>query len=144
LGLVVQILAISVDHQRYYFERSFAPFFWLDERHMYTDSPLFARPAELAAVARRADVASAPERVPGPRPESMTGYVYGPTVAELPHASRWMRRYLVFLVPRPWVLWSRYLPTNQQPVPSTLLTWIGSGILFSSLCGLVLLARRRA
>src|SRR5262249_15682045 len=46
-GVAVQLLAISVDHQRYYFERGYAPFFWTDQSVMYKGSPLLMRPGEL-------------------------------------------------------------------------------------------------
>lgn len=125
LGCVVQILGISVDHQRYYFERSFPPFFWLDERTMYRDSPLLARPGELIALLQQRDVQGARALVPGPRPFSMTSYVFGPPAALLPESPRWMREYLVFLVPRPWTLWSRFLPQEQRPGRTGLMTAIG-------------------
>ncbi len=52
VSLAVQLLAISVDHQRYYLERSsYHPFFWVNESTMYTDSPLLARPGELIEIA---------------------------------------------------------------------------------------------
>ena len=113
LGLVVQFLAISVDHQRFYFERSYEPFFWLNDRVMYTHSPLFARPAELLAVMQQRDLEKVRALVPGPRPFSMTSWVYGPS--DLREAPQWMRQYLVFLVPRPWPLWSRYLRPEYLP-----------------------------
>ena len=83
-GLVVQCLAISVDHQRYYFDRSLAPFFWLDESWMYRDSPLLARPRELASIVRGDDIEYALALVPAPRPFSMTSSIFGPRPTDLP------------------------------------------------------------
>jgi hypothetical protein len=146
LGLLVQLLAISVDHQRFYFERSLAPYFWLDERVMYTQSPLFARPAELLAIWRRRDLEKARALVPGPRPSSMTAWIYGPPPALLPQSPEWMRQYLVFLVPRPWPLWSRYLRPEYQPGRVGLMTVAGAGVAFTSfglLFGSLYGARRR-
>jgi len=124
-GFAVQLLALSVDHQRYYFERSFEPYFWLDERTMYRDSPLLARPGELLAVIRGDDLDGVRALVPSHHPMSMTSVVFGPPEAQLPEAPRWMRQYLLFLVPRPWPLWSRYLPEEMRPVPAALLTRVG-------------------
>src|SRR5262249_20536914 len=125
LGFVIQLLAISVDHQRYYFERSLAPFFWTDESMMYKDSPIVARPRELIAILEGRDRARATWLVPGPRPLSMTSSIFGPPPDLLPKAPEWMRDYLVFLVPRPWTLWSRYVPRSQRPAATGLMTAIG-------------------
>jgi hypothetical protein len=113
VGVYVQFLAISVDHQRYYFDRSLAPFFWLDEKWMYRDSPLFARPRELRNVLRGRDVKHVHAFVPGPRPLSMTSSIFAPAEPATGHF--WMRQYLVFVVPRPWTMWSWYLTPEQRP-----------------------------
>jgi hypothetical protein len=135
-GLIVQLLAISVDHQRYYFERSLEPFFWRDEAKMYTGSPLFARPGELAAVLSGRDLPLARAFVPNPRPLSMTSSIFGPPPNR--NAPEWMREYLVFLVPRPWPLWSRYLPQHYRPGPTRTMTAIGCVIAAASFGGLVM------
>jgi hypothetical protein len=124
-GLVVQLLAISVDHQRYYFERSFSPYFWLDESTMYTDSPLLARPGELLAVIQGRDLDQVRALVPARRPLSMTSSLFGPPPDRMADAPRWMRQYLVFLVPRPWTLWSRYLAPELRPGRTDLMTRAG-------------------
>ncbi len=140
-GLVVQLLAISVDHQRYYFARSFPPFFWLDESKMYTDSPLLARPGEVGDVFSGRERGSVKALVPGPRPFSMTTSLFGPTPSQLPRAREWMREYLVFVVPRPWTLWSRYLPEDQRPGRTDLMSVIGLLVAIASLGTLALAVR---
>jgi hypothetical protein len=130
-GLIVQLLATSVDHQRYYFERSLMPYFWIDESKMYLDSPLFARPSELVAILERSDVAGARALVPGPRPLSMTSSIFGPGVQQL-KPPQWMRQYLVFLVPRPWPLWSLYIGAELRPGATGVMTAIGSAVAFAS------------
>ena len=125
-GFVVQLLAISVDHQRYYFERSLPPFFWVDERSMYTDSPLFARPGELMAVLRHEDLDKVRALVPARDPMSMTSSLFGPSGDRRNDIPTWMREYLVFLVPRPWPLWSRYLPPHLRPGRTDLMTIAGA------------------
>ena len=122
---VTELLAIGVDHQRAYFERSLPPFFWLDEREMYRASPLLSRPAEIIAVLKGEEWRSATALVPGPRPMSMTSSIFGPPADQLSDAPKWMRQYLVFLVPRPWTLWSLYLPRELRPGNTALMTTIG-------------------
>jgi hypothetical protein len=148
LGLVVQLLGISVDHQRYYFERSLVPFFWVVESSMYRDSPLFARPAELLAVMREADLPRVRALVPGPRPRSMTSTTYGPDHANILRVPAWMREHLVFVVPRPWPLWSRYLTAEERPGPTERLAAAGCAAALVSAVLLTLIAyqpdRRRS
>jgi hypothetical protein len=122
-SLAVQILAISVDHQRFYMQRSFAPFFWVDETQMYRHSALFARPGELLAIVQRRDVDQTTALVPGPLPFSMTSTIWGPP--SLKGAPQWMRQYLVFFVPRPWPLWSLYLSPKYRPGPTNQFALLG-------------------
>jgi len=140
LGVCIQLLAISVDHQVYYFDRSLAPFFWLDERWMYRDSPLFARPRELRRVLRGRDIKHAHALVPGPRPLSMTSSIVAPPQPATGHF--WVRQYLVFVVPRPWTIWSWYLTPAQRPgnVERMMVAGVAAAFLsFGSLFALILL-----
>lgn len=117
LGLVVQMLALTVDHQRYYFERNYEPHFWTDDIVMYTDSPLVARVGEVCALLREANSVELEAFVPGPEPLSMTASIFGPP-PELLRAGggpAWLRRYMVFTSPRPWTLWSSLLPASLRP-----------------------------
>lgn len=144
-GFVVQLLAVSVDHQRYYVERGLEPFFWMDESTMYTDSPLAARPAELIAVLEGRGREHVRALVPGPRPISMTSTIFGPPLFLVSDTREWMHRYLVFLVPRPWTLWSRFLPDAQRPGPTSAMAVSGSAIAmasFGALAGLIQLRRK--
>jgi hypothetical protein len=143
-GLVVQLLAISVDHQRYYFERSFLPFFWLDERAMYVDSPLLARPGEALAVFSGKDLDKVRALVPSPHPMSMTSSLYGPLPEMLlkGRGPEWLREYLVFVVPRPWTLWSRYLPPSLRPGRTDLMTIGGFAVALAGVGLLVLRFRQ--
>jgi hypothetical protein len=125
-GLVAQLLGIAVDHQRYYFERALGAYFWVDESRMYTDSPLLARPSEVAAVFDDRARTEVRALVPGPLPLSMTSPIFGPAFGLAPHSAEWMRRYLVFYAPRPWTWWSRWLPEHQRPGPTGLLTVAGA------------------
>jgi hypothetical protein len=132
LGLVVQLLGIAVDHQRYYVERQLSAYFWVDETTMYTDSPLFARPFEVAAMIDGHDRAQARALVPGPLPLSMTSGIFGPPFHFISYSREWMRRYLVFSVPRPWTLWSRWVPERYRPGPTGMMTVVGSLVALAS------------
>jgi hypothetical protein len=145
-GVVVQLLAISVDHQRYYVERSLLPFFWVDETTMYRDSPLLARPRELTSVLAGEYRAEARGLVPGPLPYSMTSALFGPAFDLRPYTREWMRRYLVFLVPRPWTFWAPLLPRDRRPGPTGLMTAVGAVVAlaaFGTLAALSAGERRR-
>jgi hypothetical protein len=125
VSLAVQLLAISVDHQRYYLERSYYPFFWVNESTMYTDSPLLARPGELIEIAGGRDLARVRYYVPSERFFSMTSSTYGPPLAARRNVPEWMRQFLVFVVPRPWPIWSQFLPPSDRPGPTGTMTAIG-------------------
>jgi hypothetical protein len=125
LGLGVQLLAISVDHQRYYFARSYYPFFWVNESTMYRDSPLLSRPRELVEVLSGRDLDKVRYYVPSERLFSMTSSSYGPPLAARQNVPAWMRQFLVFVVPRPWTIWSFYLPPSQRPGRTDVMTVAG-------------------
>jgi hypothetical protein len=124
-GLAVQLLGISVDHQRYYVERSLTPFFWVDEWSMYRDSPLVARPAELWSIARREDLSTVRALVPARDEMSMTSSLFGPPFGRRNDQARWMREFLVFVVPRPWPFWTAYLPQELRPGRTDLMLQLG-------------------
>jgi hypothetical protein len=143
VGLVVQLLGIAVDHQRYYFERALGAYFWVDERTMYTDSPLLARPSEVAAVFDDPARAEVRALVPGPLPLSMTSPIFGPAFELAPHSADWMRRYLVFYAPRPWTLWSRRVPEHQRPGPTGLMTIAAALVAVAAFAALALTGAER-
>jgi len=155
-GFMVQVLAISVDHQRYYVDHSFSPFFWLDESVMYKHSPLLERPSELVAVLEGSDTHGVRALVPGPRFQSMTSSIFGPPLELLQFfakkdgtpatAPAWMRDYMVFLVPRPWPLWSGFIPEALRPGATGVMTLGGCLVAmasFAALAGLVRSVERR-
>ena len=144
LSIAIQVLAISVDHQRWYFERSLPPFFWYRQVTMYEDSPLLGRPGELLAVLTSGEHSKARALVPGPRPQSMTSSIFGPPNDELPNAPAWLREYAVFLLPRPWTLWGPQLPSDQRPGNVGVMTTSGVGVaILSFSCLFILVFRRR-
>ena len=70
----------------------------------------------------------------------------GPPPDLVDHSREWMQRYLVFSVPRPWTLWSRWLPEQHRPGPTGMMTVVGSLVAVASfglLAAFALADRRR-
>jgi len=137
LSFAVQVMAISVDHQRYYVERRLVPYFWVVESYMYKDSPLLERPFEMAEVLTGRDLPKVRALVPGPRPFSMTSVAYGPSLEDWKRTPEWMREFLLFDAPRPWPLWIRWVRPDLRPGRADLM--IGAGLTIGALSSLALL-----
>jgi hypothetical protein len=130
IGIVVQLMALSVDHQRFFFERGLPPFFWATDPWFYfRESALLARPGEIAVSLRDGVPANARRFAPGPYPEALTYAIFGHARPEL--APVWMRRFQVFYLPRPWPLWMRSIPPHRRPVrlEPVVLGLLGAGLL---------------
>jgi hypothetical protein len=139
LGLVVQIMAVSLDHQRFYFERGLAPLFWAARPWFYfTSSQLLARPFELHETLRSGVPAEAVSFAPTPRSQ-LTYAPFGPPRPEL--GVEWARRFAVFHLFRPWPLWMTHIDVARRPVPVGLLTAGCAGLLLLG-AALLLLALR--
>ena len=134
LGVVVQLFAISVDHQRFFFERDLPPYFWTSSRIYFTDSALFARPGELRSVLAQ-DNPDVRWFAPNPV-QSPTYATFGPPSPRFA-AHQWMRAFAVFYLPRPWPMWMRSVPADQVPG-----AWqsVATGTLVVLLVGAALLA----
>jgi hypothetical protein len=130
LGIAVQVMALSVDHQRFFFERGLPPFFWATDPWFYfRESGLLARPGEIAVSLRDGVPEHARQFAPSPYPDALTYAIFGharPALAPL-----WMRQYQVFYLPRPWPLWMRRIPPDRRPVSlePLILGLLGVGLL---------------
>jgi hypothetical protein len=116
-GFAVQMLALSVDHHRFFYGHSLPTFFWYtNPSYYFTHSALFARPAEVVDIAEDGVPPEADLFRPGPYAAQLTYAVFGGWGhPELP-APEWMRHYQVFWLPRPWPLWMRHVPADRRPV----------------------------
>lgn len=116
-GAVVQLLAISMDHQGFFFAHSLRPWFWTDSTANFRRSQLAYRAKEIVGAISAAEVDMQRTFRPGPYPTLPTYAIFGPApsidAAEYP---AWMKAYPVFQVPRPWPLWMSRLPANRRPV----------------------------
>ncbi len=116
-GVCVQLLAISVDHHRFFYARSLPRYFWYTNRWFYFhNSALFARPGEVLEMLRDG-VPPEPETFrPGPYSNLLTYAVFGGWGHPELSQPLWMRRYRVFWLPRPWPLWMHTIPADERPV----------------------------
>ena len=114
LGVLVQLLGISLDHHRFFYERNLHPHFWAKDQWFYLrHSQLFARPGEIVATWR---LGVPPQPVafnPSPQRE-VTSSPFGPP----PPAANtgWGRQFTVFYLPRPWPLWIYWLDAARRPI----------------------------
>jgi hypothetical protein len=105
-GLVVQGLGLSVENQRYFFERALKDFFWAEDSWYYfKHSALFARVGEAASLLH-----GLPPEVcafnPMTYPGLSTFTIFGPP-PNVPRrlTPQWMRQFKVFYVLKPWPIW---------------------------------------
>lgn len=140
-GVVVQSMALSLDHQRFFNGNRFLDYFYVYDPLVYFHhSQLFERPGELIEVAREGVPPSACVFSPTPYPEAVGWCPIGCLERRL--APLWMRQYKVFWLPRPWPLWmprvaeaSRYVPIRGTMTVCLLMLAVGVAVL-------VLAARR--
>ncbi len=115
-GLVVQLMALAVDHQRFFFERALPDYFWADDPWYYfTDSALASRPAEIFSL-REGAPKTGGQFAPGPYRNSVTYCIFGNPLSQRSSSPRWMRQFPVFYVPRPWPLWMRLIEPGRRPI----------------------------
>jgi hypothetical protein len=116
LGVCVQLLAVSVDHHRFFYARSLPRFFWYTDRTFYfRESALFARPGELLDVVTEGVPPEAEMFRPGPYSRLATYAVFGGWGHPELSSSQWMRRFRVFWLPRPWPFWMTTIPKDERP-----------------------------
>ena len=114
LGVSIQVLAISLDHHRFFYERNLAAHFWAKDPWFYfRSSQLLARPGEIAATWLTRVPVEAVAFSPTPWHE-VTYSPFGPRRPA--ESAEWVRRFAVFYLPRPWPLWFHALDPAQRPV----------------------------
>ena len=113
VGLAVQVLGVSLDYQRFFFEHNLRPHFWVDQWAYFKRSQLVARPLELFLVARSGVPAEATRFAPTPQ-GAITYTFAGPPNYERP-GRVWVRDFSVFHVLRPWPVWMYHLDAARRP-----------------------------
>ena len=140
-GLVVQLTGISIDYQRFFLERDFPPYFWVDQWVYFKHSQLMARTQELRALARDGVPADATRFSPTPNAQ-ITYTPGGPPKGRRP--SIWVRQFAVFYTLRPWPLWIYGLDAERRPIEPAPLLWACGALLAGGLVLLTLGLRRAA
>lgn len=138
-GLAVQVLGVSMENQRFFFERGLADFFWADDPWFYfKHSALSARVDEVISL-RKGVPETARFFNPGPYLSLTTYTILGPPPPSPRRlANLWMRWFKVFYMPKPWPIWMPTIPPERRPI--NLEGWLG-GALGTGLLGLALICR---
>ena len=114
-GVLVQILALSVENQRFFFERGLNDFFWAEYPWYYFNhSALFARFGEAISLSKGVPATATQFST---IPAWSTHCLLGPP-PNVPRAmaSVWIRNFKVFFVPRPWPLWMSAVSPMPRPI----------------------------
>jgi hypothetical protein len=130
VGVLVQLLGLSLDHHRFFYERGLHDQFWRGgaDRY-YVESQLLARPAEIAVTLRDGIPPEASRLIPNPYPAHLvTNTVRGDERYRQLDAPRWMRSFRILYLPRPWPLWMGTLEPGRRPVnlPATTALLLGA------------------
>ena len=123
LGVVIQLLGLSVEHQRFFFERGFNDFFWAEDSWVYfKHSALFARVEETISL-RDGPPPTARRFNSLPVPDWATYSALGPP-PNMPRrlAPEWIRNFKIYFLPRPWPLWMLWIKPGLRPI--NLQAWI--------------------
>jgi hypothetical protein len=133
LGLVVQIMALSVENQRFFMEKGFRDYFWAEDGWVYfKHSALFDRVGEMASL-RHGLPPTARLFNSIPITEWYTYSLLGPPPgSDRSLAPLWIRNFKIYFLPRPWPLWMTYVPPPLRPVD--LEAWL-AGLLTIIACG---------
>jgi len=139
LGLLVQVLALSVENQRFFLERGLNDYFWAEDPWFYfKHSAIFARIGETLSL-NRGLPATAQLFNSIPIPDWSTYSLLGPPpFAPRSIAPVWMRGFKIFYLPRPWPLWMAWIPPAMRPI--NMRAWV-LGLLAVNLLGIGLIYR---
>ena len=148
LGLIIQLMAVSVDNSRFFSYRRLPPNFFLDGWAYFKYSQLLARPAELLENIQtrnkvRPHVTSTPDGdityMPFGPAQHMTVSKTGQRIITFTDPRVFQEDYKVFYAPRPWWGWINEIPTEKRPVPPgaffglcLVSTVLGAGLLWGA------------
>jgi len=117
VSFLVQAMSLTVETQRFFFERGFKDYFWVEDKWVYfKHSALFARVGETLTLAD-GPPSTARFFSSAPATEGCTYTILGPP-PQWPRSISpiWMRNFKIYYLPRPWPLWMSYLPPALRPV----------------------------
>ncbi len=136
-GMLVQAMALSVETQRFFFERGFHEFFWAEDPWVYfKHSALFARVGETLSLSD-GPPSTAHFFNSSPDADSYTYTILGPP-PQWPRSMSptWMRNFKIYYLPRPWPLWLSWVKPALRPID--LGAWL-LGLLSVALAGVGLI-----
>jgi hypothetical protein len=134
LGFLVQAMALSVENQRFFFERDFPVYFWAEDPWVYfKHSALASRVGEMLSL-KDGPPATARYFNSIPVPDWCTYAILGPPAPGL--APTWMRNFKIYYLPRPWPLWMWWISRGLRPINPQAWLW---GLLTVLLVGLGLI-----
>jgi hypothetical protein len=138
LGFIVQVGALSVENQRFFFERKLQDFFWAGDSWFYfKHSALFSRIGEVLSLKDGPPV-SAQVFNSIPLPDWCTYTIMGPPPKmSREHSPTWMRSFKIFYLPRPWPFWMQSIEPYLRPI--NLRAWLWS-LIATDLLGLLLIS----
>ena len=138
-GLLVQVMALSVETQRFFFEKGLTDYFsggspWSYFKH----SALFARASEMLSLID-GPPATAQFFNSSPSADWYTYTTLGPP-AQVPRnlSPLWMRNFQIYYLPRPSALWISWIKPALRPVDVQ--AWV-LGVLSIAAAGCLLLYR---
>ncbi len=138
-GLLVQVMALSVETQRFFFEKGLTDYFWAEDPWSYfKHSALFARASEMLSLID-GPPATAQFFNSSPSADWYTYTTLGPP-AQVPRnlSPLWMRNFQIYYLPRPWPLWISWIKPALRPVDVQ--AWV-LGVLSIAAAGCLLLYR---
>jgi hypothetical protein len=138
LGLMVQVLALSVENQRFFFGRGLEDtFYFIDPWFYFKDSALFARVGEAMSL-RNGPPPTAYFFNSSPVHNWSTYAIFGPNLyMSRKLAPEWMRQFKIYYLPRPWPLWMASIQPQQRPINMEPWLWT---LMMVSLAGTVCIA----
>lgn len=141
IGFGVQLLGISLDHQRFFLDNCLRPHFWsYDQTFYFRESQLFARPGELLDPVNKDAAEKACWFRPGPYEFQNTYTLFGLDPEKADESPLWRLNFEVFHVGRPWPCWIPRQPVDRRPINvehwlygSALAALAGFGLVYAGL-----------
>jgi hypothetical protein len=114
LGLLVQVMAVTFDYHRFFFERNLGTFFYVNNQWVYfQESQLIARPFEIYSTLREGIPSEAVFFAPTGT-KSVT-YTTGGSPDNI-EPRVWVRLFKIWYVPWPWPLWIWMVEPDARPI----------------------------
>lgn len=134
ISFAVQVMAISVENQRFFFQRGLRDFFWAEDPWFYfKDSALVARVGEMISL-KDGSPATGGSFNMIPTPNWYTYTILGPSSkVSRSKAPEWMTHFKIFYLPKPWPLWISTIDADSRPVNLQAWVWALLGVIGISL-----------